>query len=114
MKLVLSIVLISFAVAIGYFVWRMSPKIKEVVGESFDQNIDQGEAVGGYGSSAYTIDALNALSSPVEFSQKLAEEMKFSGKEMELFTYDGDDHNLSTGFNTAMQRSVEFFDKHLK
>lgn len=51
---------------------------------------------------------------PVEFSEKLAEQMKASGKEVELFTYPGDDHNISANFGSAMQRSVTFFDKHLK
>lgn len=51
---------------------------------------------------------------PVEFSEKLYEELKRAGKETELFTYPGDDHNISANFGTAMQRSVEFFDKYLK
>lgn len=54
------------------------------------------------------------VSVPFEFSQKLADQMKSAGKEVELFTYDGDDHNLTAGFNDAMQRSVEFFDKYLR
>lgn len=51
---------------------------------------------------------------PVSFSEKLAEQMKTSGKKAELFIYPGDDHNLANNFNVAMQRSVEFFDKYLK
>lgn len=51
---------------------------------------------------------------PVLFSEKLALQMKAADKEVELFVYPGDDHNLANNFNTAMQRSVEFFDKHLK
>lgn len=51
---------------------------------------------------------------PQEFSQTLVKQMKTAGKTVELFTYDGDDHNISSGFNTAMQRSVEFFDRYLK
>ena len=51
---------------------------------------------------------------PVEFSQTLEKQMKDIGKTIELYTYPGDDHNLSSGFNIAMQRSVEFFDKYLK
>lgn len=54
------------------------------------------------------------VSVPVEFSEKLAEQMKRAGKDVELYTYPGDDHNLTTYFGTAMQRSVEFFDKYLK
>lgn len=51
---------------------------------------------------------------PVEFSKKLAEKMKAAGKEVELYTYPGDDHDITSYFGTAMQRSIEFFDKYLK
>lgn len=51
---------------------------------------------------------------PLEFSQKLEEQMKAASKLVELFTYPGDDHNLSGFFNQAMQRSVAFFDRMLK
>lgn len=50
---------------------------------------------------------------PVEFSRKLDEQLKAVGKTSELFIYDGDDHNLSGSFSTAMNRSVEFFDRYL-
>jgi len=51
---------------------------------------------------------------PVEFSQKLESRMKDVGREVEFYSYSGDDHNLSANFSTAMQRSVAFFDKYLK
>lgn len=51
---------------------------------------------------------------PVQFSQTLEEQMKSVGKEVELYIYQGDDHNLSNSFSTAMQRSVAFFDRYLK
>lgn len=51
---------------------------------------------------------------PVEFSEKLSEQLKDAGKTSELYTYSGDDHNISANFGVAMQRSVEFFDKYLK
>ncbi len=51
---------------------------------------------------------------PVEFSEILKQQMKDAGKPIEVYIYPGDDHNLASSFNTAMQRSVEFFDKHLK
>lgn len=51
---------------------------------------------------------------PLEFSQRLDERMKQAGKISELFTYQGDDHNLAKNFGTAMRRSIEFFDKYLK
>ena len=51
---------------------------------------------------------------PVEFSQTLEKQMKEAGKTVELYTYPGDDHNMASNFSVASQRSVEFFDKHLK
>lgn len=51
---------------------------------------------------------------PVDFSRKLEEQMKQAGKAVELYIYEGDDHNLSASFNLAMFRSIAFFDKFLK
>ncbi|KKQ23702.1 MAG: hypothetical protein US40_C0007G0016 [Candidatus Roizmanbacteria bacterium GW2011_GWC2_37_13] len=51
---------------------------------------------------------------PVLFSEKLEEQIKAAGKTVELYKYEGDDHNIGNNFNIAMQRSVEFFDKYLK
>lgn len=51
---------------------------------------------------------------PVAFSEKLAQDLKQAGKTLEIYTYPGDDHNISGNFNTAMQRSIDFFDKYLK
>ncbi len=51
---------------------------------------------------------------PIEFSQKLYDQIKETGKEAELFVYSGDDHNLSKNFSVAINRSVEFFDKYIK
>jgi dipeptidyl aminopeptidase/acylaminoacyl peptidase len=46
---------------------------------------------------------------PVEFSRSLASQMEAAGKEAELFTYPGDDHNISRNLSIALARSVEFF-----
>jgi uncharacterized protein len=51
---------------------------------------------------------------PVEASQTLAAEMQAAGKPVELFTYPGDNHNISGNFTRAMQRTVAFFDKYVK
>lgn len=51
---------------------------------------------------------------PLLFSQKLDEAMKNAGKIVEFYTYKEDNHNLSNNLDTALQRSVEFFDKYLK
>ena len=50
----------------------------------------------------------------IEFSQKLESQMKDAGKDVELYIYEGDDHNLSNNLTLALSRSVEFFDKYLK
>lgn len=34
-------------------------------------------------------------------------------KIVEFYSYEGNDHNLANSFDTAMERSIEFFDKHL-
>jgi uncharacterized protein len=51
---------------------------------------------------------------PVEFSEILSDQMIKAGKEVELYTYPGDDHDITANFGTAMQRSVDFFDIYLK
>lgn len=51
---------------------------------------------------------------PVDFSQKLEQQLKAVGKPAQLFTYEGDDHNISRNLRTALNRSVAFFDKHVK
>ncbi|HEY0493580.1 MAG TPA: alpha/beta fold hydrolase [Candidatus Dormibacteraeota bacterium] len=51
---------------------------------------------------------------PVAFSQTLRQELTAVGKPVELFTYPGDNHNISSNFNTAMSRSIAFFDRALK
>lgn len=70
-----------------------------------------------YGSNGYTVDILNAVadhSVPLEFSEKLNEELKAAGKISELYTYPSDDHNISNNLSLALQRSVDFFDKYVK
>lgn len=51
---------------------------------------------------------------PLSFSQALYDEILKAGKVAELYTYPGDNHNLSNSFNLAMQRTVAFFDKYVK
>ena len=51
---------------------------------------------------------------PVEFAEILYEEMQQANQVVELYTYEGDNHNISGNFNVAMQRTVEFFDRYLK
>ncbi|MDW8327219.1 MAG: alpha/beta fold hydrolase [Anaerolineales bacterium] len=51
---------------------------------------------------------------PLEFSQTLAEQLAAAGRPGELYVYEGDNHNLSGFFSLAMQRTVAFFDRHVK
>jgi len=51
---------------------------------------------------------------PLEFSELLFYQMLDAQKYVELYKYDGDNHNISNNFSTAMQRSIEFFDKYVK
>lgn len=52
---------------------------------------------------------------PYTLSEKLYNRLKALGKEVEYYTYEGADHNLSSpAFELATNRSIEFFDKYLK
>ena len=51
---------------------------------------------------------------PPEFSLKLFDQIKAAGKTAEIYTYLGDDHNISQSLTTAIQRSIAFFDKYVK
>lgn len=50
----------------------------------------------------------------VQFSKDLYTKMKRLGKRVELYTYPGDDHNISRNLSLALQWSVDFFNKYLK
>jgi dipeptidyl aminopeptidase/acylaminoacyl peptidase len=51
---------------------------------------------------------------PVAFSEELATAIQRAGGKTELFTYPGEDHNLVKSFNSAMIRSLQFFNQALK
>ena len=51
---------------------------------------------------------------PFNFSEKLNSQLQNANKLVEFYPYEGDDHNLTNSFNTAMGHSVEFFDRYLK
>ncbi len=51
---------------------------------------------------------------PIAFSKSLYEKLKREDKVIEYYEYNGSDHNISQGFNVAIQRSVDFFNKYLK
>lgn len=49
---------------------------------------------------------------PYQFSEKLQERMEKVGKKSELFLYEGDDHNITQNFITAIERSVKFIQQN--
>lgn len=96
---------------------------REVLTEQFGTPEENPEFWNSISANSYLKDISGPLqlhhgtadtSVPVLFSQTLNEQMKKAGKEVEFYTYHGDDHNISANFNIAIQRSVEFFDRYLK
>jgi len=51
---------------------------------------------------------------PYEWSETLYSQLQAVGKTVQFYGYEGDNHNLSNHFGTAMARSVQFFDTYLK
>jgi dienelactone hydrolase len=51
---------------------------------------------------------------PLIFSELLRDEILAVNGDVEFYTYEGDDHNLSGYFSLAMTRTIAFFDQHLK
>lgn len=51
---------------------------------------------------------------PLAFSIRLAELARQAGKTANLYTYEGDNHNISKYFSTAMRQTIAFFDSVLK
>jgi len=51
---------------------------------------------------------------PIQFSNLFYSDLIAAGQSAEYYVYDGDDHNISAHFDTAMRRSLEFFDAHVK
>ena len=51
---------------------------------------------------------------PIDFSKTLYDKLQALNKTSEYYVYPGSDHNISQGFNLAMQRSLSFFDTYLK
>jgi uncharacterized protein len=51
---------------------------------------------------------------PLVFSEMLYQQMLAAGQPVEMHAYAGDNHNISNSFNTAMARTIQFFDAYLK
>lgn len=51
---------------------------------------------------------------PLEFSKTLNQQMLDAGQTVELYTYPGAGHNITSFFSLAMQRTVKFFNTYVK
>ncbi len=51
---------------------------------------------------------------PVTFSEDLQARLESANQPSEIYLYEGDNHNISNSFGTAMERSIQFFDQHVK
>jgi dipeptidyl aminopeptidase/acylaminoacyl peptidase len=51
---------------------------------------------------------------PLEWSQRLERELKAQNKEVTFHVYPGEPHEFAAAWPTVMQRTVTFFDQHLK
>jgi len=51
---------------------------------------------------------------PLMFSEKLWQQIMDANGYVELYKYEGDNHNISNYFSLAMSRTIEFFDRYLK
>ncbi len=51
---------------------------------------------------------------PLSFSENLFFQMLAENQFVEFYKYEGDNHNISNYFSTAMSRTIEFFDRFLK
>ena len=50
----------------------------------------------------------------LDLPARLAEQARNAGQVADLYTYEGDNHNISDNFSAAMQRTIAFFDSVLK
>lgn len=51
---------------------------------------------------------------PLSFSQALYDQIVQAGRAAELYASPGSDHDISQGFDLAMQRTIAFFDRYVK
>jgi dipeptidyl aminopeptidase/acylaminoacyl peptidase len=51
---------------------------------------------------------------PLEFSETLQTQIQEVDMPVEFYRYEGDNHNISVNFTTAMQRSIQFFNTYVK
>ncbi|MBN1581093.1 MAG: prolyl oligopeptidase family serine peptidase, partial [Anaerolineae bacterium] len=51
---------------------------------------------------------------PIEYSESLYTQIQEVGKPVELYTYKDDNHNIANNLSTALQLSIQFFDRYVK
>lgn len=51
---------------------------------------------------------------PPDFSTGLYDRLKSAGKTVEYFEYPGSNHDINQSFNTAMKRTIDFFNLYLR
>jgi dipeptidyl aminopeptidase/acylaminoacyl peptidase len=51
---------------------------------------------------------------PNAMSVRLDDQIRAAGQDVELFLYNGDDHNISRNRDDALTLSVAFFDRYVK
>lgn len=110
--------------------WRPSPQERQASRPNRQSLVDQYgsfEAFPEFWQSISPITFVADVSGPIQlhhgtsdaevpalFSERLRDAMQQAEKPVELYIYQGDDHNLSQNLSLALRRSVEFFDQHVK
>lgn len=97
--------------------WRVS--LEETYG-SFEDNpefwasISPNSFVGDLSGPIQLHHGTADSSVPAEFSKSLYSQVQAAGQPIEIYLYEGDNHNISNYFSTAIQRSINFFDTYVK
>jgi dipeptidyl aminopeptidase/acylaminoacyl peptidase len=99
--------------------WRWAPEMLETYGfpeenPAFYASISPNTYLAHLSGPVQLHHGTADTSVPVEYSEMLETQIQAVGKPVELFTYEGDNHNISTNFGRAMARSIRFFDTYVK
>jgi dipeptidyl aminopeptidase/acylaminoacyl peptidase len=55
----------------------------------------------------------NDASVPIALSESLVEQLETAGKDVTLYRYEGDDHNIANNASVAWSRTIDFYRQHL-